>query len=127
MASSTVPIFFVLSLVRLNHIHIIKLSSSKCSTVYFRFLSTRNPDRLWNVPKISSRYIIRQLLLCLLSTIKKKELVNRHGFKWLQLDSNPEPLSSLTKTQPLGQTGQIFDVQISRLLRARNSLTFRQL
>ena len=26
-------------------------------------------------------------------------------FKWLQLDSNPEPISSLTNTQPFGQTG----------------------
>ena len=92
--------------------------------------------------------------------------------KWLQLDSNPEPLSSYTNTHPSGQTGQMIELcseylsvrciwlyvlvmlrtrfrvnphsklklqisdlnfsewlklQFSRLLRARSSLTFRQL
>ena len=30
--------------------------------------------------------------------------------KWLQRDSNPQPLSSLTNTQPFGQTGQIIEL-----------------
>ena len=30
--------------------------------------------------------------------------------KWLQLDSNPEPLSSETNTQPFGQTDQMNEV-----------------
>ena len=42
-------------------------------------------------------------------------------FKWQQRDSSPQPLTLLTTTQPFSQTGQI-----CYLLRARNSLTFRQ-
>ena len=30
--------------------------------------------------------------------------------RWLQRDSNPEPLSSLTNTQPFGQTGQMLEL-----------------
>ena len=78
MASSMVPIFpvpTVTTVVRLSHIIIIKLSSLKHSTIYFLFLSTRNPDRLWKVPKISSPYIIRQHLLCLLYKIETKEKI----------------------------------------------------
>ena len=30
--------------------------------------------------------------------------------KWLQQDSNPEPLSSLTNTQPIGETGQTLEL-----------------
>ena len=29
--------------------------------------------------------------------------------KWLQQDSNPQPLTSLTNTQPFGETGQMID------------------
>ena len=31
-------------------------------------------------------------------------------FKWLQLDSNPQPLSSSTNTQPFSQTGQMIEL-----------------
>ena len=32
-------------------------------------------------------------------------------FKWLQLDSNPEPLSSQTNTQSFGQTDHLDNTQ----------------
>ena len=32
------------------------------------------------------------------------------SFKWLQLDSNPQPLSSETNTQPFSHTGQMIEL-----------------
>ena len=36
--------------------------------------------------------------------------VQNLNFKWLQQDSNSEPLSSQTNTQPFGQTGQTIEL-----------------
>ena len=37
-------------------------------------------------------------------------------FKWLQLESNPEPLISETNTQPFGQTGETIELRLSNYL-----------
>ena len=36
-------------------------------------------------------------------------------FKWLQLDSNPQPLSSYTNTQPFSQTSQMIELSCEYL------------
>ena len=38
---------------------------------------------------------------------KNREKKSNIWFKWLQQDSNPQPLSSQMNTQPFGQTGQM--------------------
>ena len=47
--------------------------------------------------------------------------------KWLQLDSNPEPLSSSTNSQPFGQTGWVFVYELSGsgFESSRSHLNFR--
>ena len=49
-------------------------------------------------------------MVLLLDEFLKRTVVNYNFFKWLQQDSNPQPLSSEMNTQPFSQTGQMIEL-----------------
>ena len=61
-------------------------------------------------PRCTPIFSVPPFMVLLLDEFLKRTVVNYNFFKWLQQDSNPQPLSSEMNTQPFSQTGQMIEL-----------------